>query len=314
MRDLATTLGIGLVSGVLSGAFGIGGGIITTPAIKLILGAPALVAVGTPLPVIFPSALTGAISYARNGITDIRAGIICGLAGSATAVLGAWATRLVGGNVVLIATAALILYTAADMVLQVIRPPRIALKAGEEADAFAVLKGPNEPDAEQGLRVPDPDEDVHHDRAPAAEGNPAPRSERAKPVSEGVPDSPSPTTRLILIGALTGLYSGFLGLGGGFVLIPMLTRWLAYDIKRAIATSLLAITILAVPGTITHALLGHVDWRIAAVLAVGVVPGAILGARLTLGAAERSVRIGFAILLIVVGAWLAVSTLTRGSL
>jgi uncharacterized membrane protein YfcA len=303
MRELALTLGIGFVSGVLSGAFGIGGGIITTPAIHLILGAPALIAVGTPLPVIFPSALTGAISYARKGIVDTRAGVICGLAGSATAILGAWATRLVGGNVVLLATAVLILYTAADMVLQAFRPPRLGLEGSEEADAFG---------APEGVGAPEGSESVGGSRAFAVEASPAPRSKRAKPASEGAPARPQHTARLIAIGALTGLYSGFLGLGGGFVLVPMLTRWLAFDIKRAIATSLLTITILAVPGTITHALLGHVDWRIATVLAIGVIPGAIVGARFTLGSAERTVRIGFATLLLVVGAWLAVSALTGG--
>ena len=300
MRDLALTLGIGFVSGVLSGAFGIGGGIITTPAIHLILGAPALIAVGTPLPVIFPSALTGAISYARQGILDKRAGVICGIAGSATAVLGAWGTRLVGGQVVLLATAALILYTAADMVLQILRPPRLGLQASEEADAF------------RGVGALEADDSAGAGATGAAAGNPASRSERAKPVSAGMTDSHPSTLRLVLIGIVTGFYSGFLGLGGGFVLVPMLTRWLAFDIKRAIATSLLAITILAVPGTITHALLGNIDWRIAAVLAIGVVPGAMLGARLTLGSAERTVRLAFAVLLVAVGAWLAITSLGAG--
>ena len=120
------------------------------------------------------------------------------------------------------------------------------------------------------------------------------------------------TGKLVVIGVVTGFFSGFLGLGGGFVLVPLLTRWLGYDIKRAIATSLFAITILAVPGTIAHALLGHIDWRIAAVLAIGVVPGALVGARWTQGAAERSVRLGFAVLLLAVGIWLATSTLRGG--
>ncbi len=325
MRDLATTLGIGLVSGVLSGAFGIGGGIITTPAIKLILGAPALVAVGTPLPVIFPSALTGAISYARKGVADVRAGVVCGVAGSSTAVLGALATRFVGGTVVLLATAALILYTAADMVLQVIRPPRVGLAGGEEAGALAAVRGarddvrvpegPRTPEAEgalEGMGALERDGGAageSHDAASA--GDLVLRSERAKPVSEGVPNRPSPG-RLALIGAVTGFYSGFLGLGGGFVLVPMLTRWLGFPIKRSIATSLVAIVILAVPGTVTHALLGHIDWRIAALLAVGVVPGAVVGARLTLGSADHTVRLSFAVLLVAVGAWLGVSTLLGG--
>ncbi len=289
MRDLATTLGIGFVSGVLSGAFGIGGGIITTPAIRLILGAPALVAVGTPLPVIFPSALTGAVSYLRAGVADVRAGVVCGVAGCATAVAGAWATRLVGGNVVLLATAALILYTAADMVLQVVKVPRRDLEGGEEADAFGSP-------AHSTSDSPD-----------------APRPDAVRP-DAGRPDAvpatpPASTPRLVAIGLLTGFYSGFLGLGGGFVLVPMLTRWLGFDIKRAIATSLFAITIIAVPGTVAHAVLGHIDWRVAGVLAIGVIPGAMLGARLTLGSAERTVRLGFAAMLTAVGAWLAISTL-----
>ena len=89
----------------------------------------------------------------------------------------------------------------------------------------------------------------------------------------------------------------------------MLTRWMRFDIKRAIGTSLLAIAILAIPGTITHALLGHIDWRIALVLALGVIPGALIGARLSLGAAERTIRLAFAAMLVVVGAWLAISEL-----
>jgi uncharacterized membrane protein YfcA len=305
MRQLLITLGIGLTSGVLSGAFGIGGGIITTPAIRLILGAPSLIAVGTPLPVIFPSALTGAINYARDKLVDVRVGVTCGLIGSVAAVLGAWATRLVGGNVVLIATAALILYTAADMVLQIVRPPRVGLAASEERDAFC------EPEVvaqEAGARV--------------GEGSPSARdvaeaaslSVRAEPGSEGAPLRPPGWRALALIGITAGFYSGFLGLGGGFVLVPMLTRWLHFPIKRAIATSLLAITILAVPGTITHALLGHIDWGIALWLSVGVVPGAWIGSRITLGAADRSIRLGFALLLIVVGAWLGIATLAGGRL
>ena len=276
MRELLTTVGIGFVSGVLSGMFGIGGGIVTTPAIRLILGAPALVAVGTPLPVIFPSAVTGALNYHRRDSLDVRVGVVCGLAGSLFAVIGALATRYVGGTVVLLATAALILYTAADMLLQVVRPPRLGLQAAEERDAFA------RPEAVQ----------ARLDSATAPEGRPQ-----------------APIWRLALIGGVTGLYSGFLGLGGGFVLVPMLTRWLRFDIKRAIGTSLLAIAILAVPGTITHALMGHIDWRLAGALMIGVIPGAWLGSRITLGSSDRATRIAFAVMLLAVGGWLAAAEL-----
>jgi uncharacterized protein len=273
VRELLITVGIGFVSGVLSGAFGIGGGIITTPGIRLLVGAPALIAVGTPLPVIIPSAITGSLNYHREGSLDTRVAIWCGAFGSLLAVLGALATRYVGGTVVLLATAALILYTAADMILQVLRPPRLGLRGSEERQAFVQEAG--------------------------ADG--------ATPA--GASGSQVPLWKLAIIGGLTGAYSGFLGLGGGFVLVPMLTRWLRFDIKRAIGTSLMAIAILAVPGTITHALLGHVDWRLAAALAVGVIPGAWIGSRMTLGSSDRTIRIAFAVMLLLVGSWLAVAEL-----
>jgi len=270
---------IGFISGVLSGAFGIGGGIVTTPAIRLLMGAPALIAVGTPLPVIIPSAITGALSYGRRGLLDLRAGVVIGVAGSLTAVAGAMLASQVGGEVVLLGTALLIFYAAADTILQVVRPP-------EGAPAEQV-RGPHE--AEEAT-VAGPDGAV---AVPAA--------------GDGRPALPG----LIGIGLLTGAYSGFFGLGGGFVLVPMLTRWLRFPIKRAIGTSLVAVCLLAVPGTLAHGLLGNIDWPIAGGLVVGVVPGALVGAHLTIGSRDREVRIGFALMLVAAGAWLAVSEIAK---
>jgi uncharacterized membrane protein YfcA len=78
-------------------------------------------------------------------------------------------------------------------------------------------------------------------------------------------------------------------------------------VKRAIGTSLVTVAVLAIPGTIAHSMLGHIDWPLALMLALGVVPGAVIGARLTERASDRVVRLAFAILLAVVGVWLAAS-------
>lgn len=251
MGDLLVAIAVGFASGALSGAFGIGGGILTTPAIRLLMAAPALVAVGTPLPVIIPSAITGGLQYRREGLVDGRSAGWMAFGGVSTAAIGAIAATRVGGSVVLLATVALIAWAAADMSLQVVRP------RSEEGTA------------EQAF--------------------------------------PPRVMTLLVIGAVGGLYSGFFGLGGGFVLIPLMTRWLRFPIKRAIGTSLVTVAMLAVPGTVTHAVLGNIDWTLAAGLALGVVPGAWLGARISIGAADRSIRIGFAALLVAVGAWLAVN-------
>ena len=264
--DSVAKVAVGLVSGILSGAFGIGGGLITTPAIRLLLGYPALIAVGTPLPVILPGALTGAVTYWRRGSADVRAGIVMGLIGSVGSVGGAFLSQYVGGTVVLIATAVLIGWASADMLLQ----HRTAVRA--EA---AVGEG----ESDEAL---------------------APAPERARLGQRRA-------LGLTLIGALAGFYSGFLGLGGGFVIVPGLTRYLGMPVKRAIGTSLVTVAVLAVPGTIVHSMLGHIDWPLALMLAIGVVPGAVIGARLTERASDRVVRLAFALLLAVVGIWLAVS-------
>ena len=66
------TAGLGLVTGALSGAFGVGGAIVSQPGIRA-LGIAPLVAVGTTLPSILPSAVSGSLRYRRDGMIDRRA-------------------------------------------------------------------------------------------------------------------------------------------------------------------------------------------------------------------------------------------------
>jgi uncharacterized protein len=234
---------VGLGAGLLSGAFGVGGGVATTPAIRMLLGYPELVAVGTPLPVIIPTAIAGAVTHARLGTADVRAGLLLGLWGAPATVVGAFLSRVVGGQIVLIVTSIVIVAVAVDM-----------------------------------IRSSTPAQD------------------------DGAGNVSGRVRRPALLGSVTGLYSGFLGLGGGFVLVPLLYRLNGFPIKRAIGTSLVAVAVFAVPGSITHWVLGHVDVKLALALMVGVVPGAILGARLTFAARERTIRTAFGILLALVGA------------
>lgn len=252
--------------------FGIGGGLITTPAIRVLLGAPALIALGTPLPVIIPTAISGAISHARHGTADVRAGAVVGLAGAAPAVLGAWLSALLGGRVMMLLTAVLLAYVGFDTV-------RSLRRRGSTAET-----------GEPGT--------------PGADAPPPPHAAR-----ERVEGEERSTWRLLSIGAVAGLYSGLLGLGGGFVIVPLLSRWLGFPFKRAIGTSLVAVAFLAVPGTLAHAALGHVDWRMALGLAIGGVPGAVIGARLTARASVRAVRVGFAALLVLAAVSLTVTEL-----
>ena len=98
------------------------------------------------------------------------------------------------------------------------------------------------------------------------------------------------------IGVVAGLLSGLLGVGGGIVMVPGFTQFAKIPLKQAIATSLACVAIFAVPGTITHAIQGDIDWRFALLLAIGVIPGARLGAALTVRADSDRLRTAVAAL------------------
>ena len=102
------------------------------------------------------------------------------------------------------------------------------------------------------------------------------------------------------IGLVAGLLSGLLGIGGGVIMVPAFTELLGLSLKSAIATSLVCVGIFGVPATITHAFLGDIDWRLAVLLTIGVIPGARVGASLTIRTAERRLRLAVGVFLALV--------------
>ena len=102
-----------------------------------------------------------------------------------------------------------------------------------------------------------------------------------------------------------GLLSGLLGIGGGLVIVPALAGLLGVPLKRALGTSLLAVVVLVIPGTIVHAVLGNIDWAASLFLVIGSLPGARSGAKIALGTKERTLRL-------LVGSFLAIVAVVYG--
>ncbi len=241
MTPWQVPLGIaaGFVAGVLSGLFGVGGGVVTTPAVNVLLGGTAYQAIGTPLPVIFPTSLVGAYTYSKAGEVGLRAAWWTAIPGAPGAYLGASLSAYVNPHLLLITTSILMAWTA-----------------------VRVMRGRRTP-SEWRLGA-------------------------------------TPGWKYAVIGLAAGFISGILGVGGGIVMVPAFTILIGMPIKRALGTSLVVISVLVVPATLRHWALGHIDWAIFLVLAIGVVPGARLGSKLALGASERTLRVAVGLFLLAI--------------
>ncbi len=84
---------------------------------------------------------------------------------------------------------------------------------------------------------------------------------------------------LVLGGTFIGMAAAFAGLGGGFLMVPLLLV-MGYTAQKAVGTSFLAILVISVSALIAHNKLANVDYKIGLLLGIGGVIGAQIGARL----------------------------------
>ena len=106
---------------------------------------------------------------------------------------------------------------------------------------------------------------------------------------------------IIAVGALGGLLVGLTSVGSGSVIMALLVFFVPIDARRLVGSDVVHAAILVGVAAAGHALLGNVDWMLAAQLLVGSVPGVILGSRLTLRTPRRMLQAALALLLVLSG-------------
>jgi hypothetical protein len=270
-------LGAGV--GFLSGMFGVGGGFLTTPLL-IFYGIPPAVAVASSATQITGSSVSGALAYWRRGQVDVKMGAVLVAGGVAGAGIGQ------------------IIFRALQKIGQVDVTINLVYVA-----FLGVIGGLMLRDALRALQA-------------ARTGAPAPaRSRRHSPLVAALPWRMrfyqsglyiSPLAPLLL-GAMVGILTVIMGIGGGFIMVPAMIYVLGMSARAVVGTSLFQIVFVTAATTLLHATSSQtVDIVLALLLLLGGVAGAQAGVRAAQRLAPDRLRLALALLVLAVAVRLTV--------
>lgn len=298
---LSALVGAGI--GVLSGMLGIGGGTILVPVFRLLFNMSPVMSTATSLFTIIPTSVSGVASHVRFKTCVVSLGVATGLGGALTSPVGVWLASISPSWAIMVAAALIIGWSAVDVLRKAVKESRTA-QAGQSAKGGA-----------KGARLASGDglaASARPDGAPAGSAaGPAPAASGTANDAASSPSSVKLTRKQLVTGAIiglgAGLASGYVGVGGGFIMVPFMLSFVGIPMRLASGTSLMAVMILAVPGVIEQALFGNINYLAGIAVAVGSIPGAAVGARLVRVVPERTLRFIFSGFLLVAAVLLALN-------
>lgn len=279
----------GVFVGVMSGLLGVGGGTIMVPIFRLAFGMSPLASTATSLFAIIPTSVSGVVAHTRAKTCVPKLGLALGVGGAVMSPVGVWLASVSPGWLVICVAAMVIGFSAFKMFKKAVKcaPAPRAGRAGSNAQAASAKDVPAQAAGSSNVAS------SSQGAASASKGAASAYTSGPKPV----PDQPVLSRKQYLqgacIGLIAGLASGYVGVGGGFIMVPLMLAVLDIPMSLASGTSLIAITILAIPGVIEQGLLGNIDYLAGIAIVVGSIPGALVGARLVRVVPERQLRFIF---------------------
>jgi len=218
----------GLLIGLSLGALGGGGSILTVPVLVYAIGQSAQDATTGSLVIVGITAAVAAAGHACSGRVRWGAGVAFGAAGVLASLAGTRLNARVSPTALLVSFAVLMVVAATAMLAK-----RWSLPAPQSSSRTSRPPGCASPPAPAGGGRGSQGRDV-------ANSGPA-----ASFASHGSRQRPTAATALKVVaaGLVVGFLTGFLGVGGGFVIVPALVLSLRYDMPTAVGTSLLVISL-----------------------------------------------------------------------
>jgi uncharacterized membrane protein YfcA len=229
--------GLGTIIGAVLALTGAGGGILAVPLLVFGLGLTMIEAAPVGLLAVGMAAAVGALLGLRQGIVRYRAAIFIALIGIVFAPMGLWLAHHLPNAPLASGFALILLYVCA----------RIYRKAAHE---------------------------LRHGKPP---GRAAFRPCVVNPLLGRLRWTLPCARSLAATGALAGLLSGLLGVGGGFVIVPALTRYTDLEVKSIVATSLAVIALVSTGSVITASVSGVMNWSVGLPFAAGAIAGLMAG-------------------------------------
>ncbi|MGY6551289.1 MAG: sulfite exporter TauE/SafE family protein [Erythrobacter sp.] len=266
---------LGGLTGILSGLFGVGGGFLTTPLL-IFYGIPPTVAAASAATQVTGASVSGVLAHSRRNGVDYRMGALMVGGGIIGALFGALLFRLLQSlgqiDVVINMLYVVMLGSIGALMLREglasLRPEMFGKKSGEPVRKRR-----------------------HH---PLVASLPY----RWRFYRSGLYISPLAP---IILGALVGILTMLMGVGGGFLLVPAMLYILGMSGNVVVGTSLFQILFVTMVTTMTHALTTRaVDIVLAGLLLVGSVLGAQFGTQIALKARPDLLRVILAVLVLLI--------------
>ncbi len=278
----ALLLLLGVVVGILSGFFGVGGGFLITGGL-LVFGVPPVFAVGTGLALIMGSSIINTLKHRHLGNVDLRLGMLM-LVGTIPGVFLAEQLNSsleeagIIGPVIRYVYIVFLGVLGGFIIFDYLRVRRTAKLGGEETSTASLAR------RVRGLRIP-----PHWIWLPGL---------GTVPTYVSLPVSGIENLSVFIpvgVGLGVGFFAGLLGAGGGFLLMPTLIFGLGVPTTVAIGTDLFQIVVTGSWGTFIYALSHNVDPKMAIIMLGAASVGSQLGTSATRFVDPASIRILFGV-------------------
>jgi len=266
---------ISIAAGVLGSLIGLGGGVVVVPVLTLLFHVDIRLAIGASIVSVIATSSGAAAAYVRDRMTNLRAGMFLEIATTTGAVSGAYLTTLLPARVLFVLFGVVMAYSA------------VATYRKRHAD--------------QPLTV-------SHDRIANAMRLHGAYFDEA--TGQEVVYKVAGTKPGLAIMYVAGLVSALLGIGSGALKVPAMDLAMHLPMKVSTATSNFMIGVTAAASAGVYFARGQIDPIIAAPVAAGVLGGATVGAKVLGKIENKTVRLIFVIVLIVI----AIEMFQRGVL